>query len=214
MKPVRLSGLLLGGCAVVFAAPANSDCLACHTKLRDRIASAASRHGPPGVDSCIVCHEAHAGQGKPKLKQPAGALCISCHGDLVEGKKFVHGALRAPCTVCHDPHASDFPHTLRAATNELCLECHEGGFGPGAALTLFRGAVKVPRQLFGDMKPLAVRSGHPVPLHPVFAPADVGQREINCLSCHTAHASEGSRDLLVSGASGRKGLCGKCHSPP
>ncbi len=208
MKLVRLGGLLLGGCVVVFAT--NPDCLACHTKLRDRIESAVSRHRP----LCTDCHEAHAGQGKPKLKQTAGALCTSCHGDIAEGKKFVHGALRAPCIVCHDPHAPDFPHILRAATNELCMECHEGGFGPGAALTLFKGAVKVPRQLLADIKPLAVRSGHPVPLHPVFAPADVGQREINCLSCHTPHASEESKDLLVSGASGRKGLCGKCHSPP
>ncbi len=159
-------------------------------------AGAASPH------TCTDCHG------------PARALCKSCHSGLAEGKKHVHGALRAPCTVCHDPHASQFPHILRAAINDLCLECHAGGFGTAATVTLFKGSVKLPRELLGGLQPLAVRAGHPVPDHPVFAAAGIGQREINCLSCHTPHASEGSPDLLVSGAAGRKGLCGKCHSPP
>jgi predicted CXXCH cytochrome family protein len=225
MKLVCLSAVLLGCCAVAGPAgaqqkpapagvAANRSCLGCHTKLRDRLVSATSRHLPPGANSCTDCHESHAGRGKPSLKQPVSALCASCHSGLTEGKKFVHGAMKAPCTVCHDPHASAFPHTLRAATNDLCLECHAGGFGPGGTVSLFGGAVKLPREVLGDLKPLPVRAGHPVPYHPVFASADIGLREINCLSCHTAHASEGSPDLLVSGASGRKGLCGRCHSAP
>lgn len=144
---------------------------------------------------------------------PVRAACTSCHSGLTEGKKHVHSALRAPCTVCHDPNESRLPHLLRAATNDLCMECHAGEFGTAATVTLFNGSVKLPRASLGDLRPLAVREGHPVPDHPVFASAGIGQREINCLSCHTPHASDGSPDLLVSGAAGRKGLCGKCHSP-
>jgi predicted CXXCH cytochrome family protein len=173
-------------------------------------APAASRHGT----DCTNCHETPAGEGKPKLKSAAGKLCVSCHSGVTEGKKFVHGALRLPCTVCHDPHESRFPRLLRAGINDLCMECHAGGFGGSATVTLFKGEVKLPREAVGNLQPLPVRAGHPVPYHPVFAAAGLGQREINCLSCHTPHASEASPDLLISGASGRKGLCGKCHSPP
>jgi predicted CXXCH cytochrome family protein len=138
--------------------------------------------------------------------------CVKCHSDLTEGKKYVHEPVRISCTICHDPQRAEFPHMLRAATNDLCLECHGAGARPGETVTLFNGRVKVPGTLLRGLRPLPVRSGHPEPYHPVFVPAGMGLPEINCLSCHLPHASDGSPQLLVTGAAGRKELCVKCHS--
>jgi len=140
------------------------------------------------------------------------ASCARCHSELTHGKKYVHEPVRHSCTICHDPQASQSPTLLRAPLNDLCLECHGAGERPGDTVALFNGRVKVPGTLLHGLRPLPVRAGHPVPYHPVFVPAGMGLPEINCLSCHTPHASDGSPQLLVSGAEGRKGLCVKCHS--
>jgi predicted CXXCH cytochrome family protein len=153
-----------------------------------------------------------AGADRPPHRGFDAASCAKCHADLTEGKKYIHQPVRVSCTICHDPQASEVPKMLRAATNDLCLECHGAGERPGATVALFNGRVKVPGALLRGLRPLPVRAGHPEPYHPVFVPAGMGLPEINCLSCHTPHASDGSPQLLVSGAAGRKGLCVKCHS--
>lgn len=153
-----------------------------------------------------------AAADRPPHRGFDAASCAKCHADLTQGKKYIHEPVRVSCTICHDPQASDMPRMLRAPTNDLCLECHLQGERPGATVALFNGRVKVPGALLRGMRPLPVRAGHPVPDHPVFVPAAIGLPEINCLSCHKPHASDGSPQLLVSGAAGRKGLCGTCHS--
>jgi len=98
-------------------------CFDCHDRFEGKHV-----HEPlaDGGD-CTTCHDPHASQSKALLIETTiEALCATCHDDLIEGKKFVHGPVAAgDCTMCHNPHASAHEALLRAEGPALCVECHE-----------------------------------------------------------------------------------------
>lgn len=170
-------------------------------------------HGPFAGRHCDECHGVPQAGKVTLVAASIKEVCYGCHVQLKNRLAVAVSRHRwldsGACTVCHDPHASDFPRMLRASTNDLCLECHGAGVRPGETVVLFNGRVKLPGALLGGLRPLPIEAGHPVPKHPVLLKAAAGQREINCLSCHTPHGSDANPKMLVAAAAE---LCVKCHS--
>ena len=193
-------------------------CYGCHEQVKKRIEGSKSRHRLLSLEntSCLECHDPHATNQKYLLKKPAQALCSGCHMDLTSGKQNVHRPVEISCILCHDPHASDISKDLRAAGNELCMGCH-GMNAPKiqygkVPFAIFDGQVNVPPGAF-EALPLIELSpdgtkGHPLPKHPVFAPASAKTSELNCLSCHTPHAASDKKLLSADKGS----LCMRCHN--
>jgi predicted CXXCH cytochrome family protein len=199
-------------------------CNSCHEDIKARIENSRFRHEVVSKDkpliknrsSCLECHDAHATNEKNLLKKPEQALCSGCHGNLTRDKSYVHDPVGVSCVFCHDSHASDIPKTLRASVNKLCIGCH--GMNAGRILhskqpfLLFDDQVSVPPKAFKELREISIsrdgKTGHPVQGHPIYAPATGEKAELNCLSCHVAHADNVSPRLLVSD---RPSLCAKCH---
>jgi predicted CXXCH cytochrome family protein len=65
---------------------------------------------------------------EPKLaKAKGGALCVSCHADVVRNAKAKGGHAPASdgCVGCHDPHGSEAPRLLAQPEPALCAGCHD-----------------------------------------------------------------------------------------
>jgi len=163
----------------------------------------------------VECHDAHATNQKYFLKKPELDLCNRCHLNITAGMKYVHDPVRVSCIFCHDAHASDIPNDLHAPVHELCLSCH----GENAdrikfisePVLLFEGRVRLRQDSFERMKPLRLSKdgkGHPTDGHPVYVPAGKNKPELNCLSCHYAHADANSSKLLKTSV---QSLCLRCH---
>jgi predicted CXXCH cytochrome family protein len=60
-------------------------CIGCHVKIGNEVADSKSPHA---AFDCTVCHNPHASDYRPHLKEPREALCRSCHED--GGAKFEH----------------------------------------------------------------------------------------------------------------------------
>ena len=198
-------------------------CNDCHLEIKTFIENAKSRHNIVSKDqsliksesSCVECHDAHATNQKYFLKKTELELCNRCHLNLTAGMKYVHDPVRLSCIFCHDAHASDIPNDLHAPIQELCLGCH----GENAdkirysrePFLLFEGRVQLLRDSFERLKPLRLDKngkGHPTAGHPVYVPAGDNNAELNCLSCHDAHADASSPQLLKESKSF---LCLRCH---
>jgi len=80
-------------------------CTPCHDlqELASRADPNAKLHGPVAAGECMVCHQAHGGEGAGFLRRPAHALCRQCHGlrDLSAKHPELEGR---ECVQCHDPH--------------------------------------------------------------------------------------------------------------
>ena len=129
--------------------------------------------------------------------------------------KYIHGPVRMSCVFCHDAHASDIADDLHEPVHELCLECHGENVDKirfsSEPFLLFEGRVELPKDSFERLKPLRLAkngTGHPVEGHPVYVPAEGDTEELNCLSCHKAHADASSPQLLKQS---RQSLCLRCH---
>jgi predicted CXXCH cytochrome family protein len=199
-------------------------CDGCHADIKARIDRSTHKHRIVSKDkpliksesSCVECHDAHATNQKYILKKPEQALCIRCHQDLTARKTYIHRPVSLSCIFCHDAHASDVPKTLHVPVRELCLGCH----GPDSskiinsrkAYPLFEDKVSLPPNVFEKLGPLGLSSdgktGHPVEGHPIHVDQSANKPGLDCLSCHTAHASATSPNLLVSD---RESLCLRCH---
>lgn len=84
----------------------------------------------PFRDDCTACHDPHGGSSPAFLVEPTAGtqregLCMSCHAELIEGMKVLHGPVALElCSSCHDPHASDLEGLLTKPARQLCDSCH------------------------------------------------------------------------------------------
>lgn len=180
-------------------------CVICHD---DKAAAAdgelATPHFPV-VDSCLTCHDPHAGTAKPALVEAVPALCADCH-DLEELQEK-HGAQltqATDCTACHEPHGSPNPKMLRASHLHppfemgSCEACHRQPFGDRVRLRARGNALC--EACHGEFE----APGGDGSVHPALQ----GERgRAGCLSCHDPHMSDRPRMLKASGPD----LCAQCH---
>jgi len=183
----------------------SENCLTCHPDKKEGKAV----HTAVGM-GCDNCHRAASEKDKQKtsitLIAEGGGLCATCH--QASRGTVQHGPYKVgQCLVCHEPHASNFPKQTRAETNTLCLSCH-GSSRPDVkvnadAKTVFllggrtldlASYEKAPKVGVGHSK----ESTPPVSSHPVAGRDPRKHAELNCLSCHVAHAS--ATDHLLHGA--------------
>ena len=195
-------------------APANDDCLACHSEPAppsDLGRFGASLHGELGL-ACVDCHASLAQTTEfPHPEDLPPAQCASCHEDAVKhyGAGIHAEALRAradapaaTCATCHGAHDIR-PSTDRASrTHHLnlprtCGACH------GDPATIERGRIAA-----GDVVSAFQDSIHGQALARsglVVAP--------NCSSCHGHHDIRKASDpqARVFRANVPQ-TCGRCHA--
>jgi len=99
----------------------NQLCFGCHDKAKFQQASV---HKPAG-ESCLNCHDAHAGANERRLTKPLAELCVSCHRTGGRGPAPVHNGytISAGCTSCHSPHAAPDQQLLRAVAHAPLADC-------------------------------------------------------------------------------------------
>lgn len=165
----------------------HNPCYECH---RDKIGLFAQDyvHGPVAGGTCTVCHDPHGSEFAMTLVRPVPVLCDGCHPDVsgatgsVQHYPFAQGW----CVDCHDPHATNNRWVLTKEGQELCLNCH---FGDGTEIT--------------HRHPFGVE-----PEHKLASPLPLGKKgELECLSCHMAHASDADYLLRTDQAN----ICLGCH---
>ncbi len=162
-------------------------CYSCH---QDKIGAYAQDyiHGPVAGGTCTICHDPHGSEFEFSLVNPVAVLCPSCHTmdnyrELpTQHRPFSEGK----CTDCHDPHSTDNKWVLIKNSQELCTNCH---------------------QKIGLME----NHRHPYNVTPkrrLVAPLELSVNgQLECLSCHEAHA--GSSKYLL--RSEEENACAGCH---
>jgi len=72
------------------------------------------------------CDQCHWGSTGTALRDIEGGLCLtSCHTDLLDGLKVLHGPLNLDdCTPCHVFHESLYPKLLMSQASGFCFRCH------------------------------------------------------------------------------------------
>jgi predicted CXXCH cytochrome family protein len=166
----------------------NNPCYQCHT---DKIGLLARDyvHGPVAGGSCTVCHDPHGSQFAKTLVSPVPILCQACHLSVsgqtlpVQHYPFAQGW----CVDCHDPHATSNKWVLLKEGQELCLGCH------------FTDATrKTHRHPYG-VKPRNKKLASQLQLGK--------DGKLDCLTCHTPHASTASFLLRTD----EENKCLGCH---
>ena len=165
-----------------------SSCFVCHENRRGMF-SQEFVHGPVASGSCGICHDPHGSRYEKSLNHPTQILCFSCHQEVEEQLSMteVHEPfLEGHCTACHDPHSTGNRWVLVKNSQEVCFTCHKIG-------TSFD------------------RHNHPYNVKPrnkLRVPLKLSVNgQLECLSCHNPHASEGKHLLRVS----QNHLCLSCH---
>ena len=142
-------------------------CYKCHKKLAARVKGYRYLHGPIGMGGCTMCHNPHASNFPKPILNEVTNLCVNCHEmKEVLQETVVHQVIKTKgCTACHHPHGSQYPLQLRDTVNKLCTSCH----------------LAIAKQ--GD--------NHPVQGHPVQVKGSGREKreKLNCVSCHSPHAS-------------------------
>ncbi len=112
----------------------NEICYGCHVQLKNRIATAKSRHAAIESATCTGCHEPHASPYAHHLAKPEAELCAECHSVEAAGGKPPHGPAARRCTECHDPHtggqksgleAGPPPSSMAPTRSEALLWSHQ-----------------------------------------------------------------------------------------
>lgn len=194
----------------------NARCTTCHAEGELAASHALTSINHRGA-TCTECHNPHDDKHGSFLAQPANLLCRSCHigyGDFLGGP---HDITRSPanwplasresggdCLACHRPHADDGGTLFRAGhaagmigNDAACVQCH-----PGAA---WHGE--------GDIAALHPRKGN---MQAVVRALPLGPGdELQCHTCHNAHAHADTKSLLRKGvptATELGSLCITCHT--
>jgi len=162
-------------------------CYGCHSNKIGEFAREYI-HGPVAGGACIICHDPHGSRFEPNLVAPVAILCLSCHTDSIDDEAPVqHQPFEiGQCTACHDPHATNNRWVLVRSSRKLCLECHGD-----------------PNGEFND-------HGHPFdvkPRTPVYGLRLAENGELECLTCHSPHATEAQHLLRTD----ERFSCAGCH---
>jgi predicted CXXCH cytochrome family protein len=194
------------GTTVELGAPEPDLCLMCHDSLEAQASGDIETPHAPVTDSCLSCHEVHAGAEASLLVAPLAELCTSCHdvGDLAESHsgQLIEGV---NCASCHVPHGSPHPAMLQAAHQHApfadgsCDGCHR----PPAAgrIRLQARGQEVCTACHGGF---AEEAGDHGSVHKAL---EGTRRRAGCLSCHNPHMSPRAKLLVDEGVE----LCGQCH---
>jgi predicted CXXCH cytochrome family protein len=191
---------------VTLAEPEPGLCLLCHDDLEAAAELELEAPHYPVNDSCLNCHDPHAGEVAPVLTAGVGELCAQCH-DAADREQPHAGQLTAgaDCTSCHQPHGSGNEHMLAGSRLHApfeggsCDACHRAPFGGRVRLRV-RGE-RLCEACHGEM------AGDVGPAGSAHAALQGESGRPGCLSCHDPHLSD-SRALLA-----RRGaeLCADCH---
>lgn len=169
-----------------------STCYDCHRGINEY----PFVHGPVAVWSCLSCHNPGA-TPKYSVQKPDTALCFSCHEKQREvwmSRKNLHApVVTGKCAICHNPHAGEAPFILVKPNWNLCLSCH---------VDKGNGKHIIARYITGE--------SHPT--HGVKDPRTEG-KEMTCISCHDAHASDSLYFVTLNAESGFS-MCKECHIDP
>jgi predicted CXXCH cytochrome family protein len=146
-------------------------CLQCHDEIESELYATHSHLTDRAGNSCINCHNPHAGDTELLLKSQQTIVCRTCHEDTFrkhEKTLFVHLKTVKDCHNCHAVHGSNQLAMMVGDGNQVCLKCHEsqGQFS------------------------------HPVGKEVI----DPRNRQMTtCVSCHTPHGSNFKGELKLSG---------------
>ncbi|HTT24155.1 MAG TPA: cytochrome c3 family protein [Candidatus Sulfotelmatobacter sp.] len=197
-------------------------CVTCHDEQVKQIESAKVQH-PGAMSDCTDCHSPHSSRQPGLPKTNAVEICLTCHTDQAEmakAKKVLHRpAFQDGCATCHDAHGNDNDHLFRVKdVNTLCLECHGPDTVPERLesrhmIAIFDGKVELPEKYPVPILPLKYNAGHPVDFHPVAGPVDPKNpagEQMNCLTCHQAHAGN-QVGMLVKDQKPNMDFCNTCH---
>lgn len=182
---------------VAFENPSESNCFPCHQKLTTR----GLGHAPAINFLCTSCHKTASMIGdeanltaltpKFRLAKKVGEECLFCHKkerEIWDKKRFQHMPVDAAmCVRCHNPHSSSLKFYLKAKPWDLCTSCHIDKRDGNHFINTF-GSKNHPTR------------GKPDPSRP--------GKELECISCHTPHASD--TRSLIEGKSPMS-ICVKCH---
>lgn len=104
-------------------------CLACHTEIREQIASKHGFHFANSSNTCLTCHKEHLGKEAKITKFDEAQFDHTKTGFPLAGK---HGSLK--CEQCHDDKfikintvqkiLSGYPHKTYWGLNPRCISCH------------------------------------------------------------------------------------------
>ena len=194
------------GTTVELSAPEPDLCIMCHDGMEAAAAGDLEAPHAPVADSCLNCHQPHAGDRDALLTLPKTELCAQCHdiGDLAEA----HGGqitATVDCTSCHSAHGSANEKLLVASIQHapfadgMCEVCHRAPFA-GRIRLRARGE-KVCTACHGDLREEAGDHGS------IHAALDGTRTRAGCLSCHDPHMSPNPTLLTAEGNT----LCGECH---
>ena len=72
------------------------------------------------------CNKCHDRTNSLALIEQQPELCYSCHKEMENKYKLLHGPVAAGfCSECHNPHSSKIEHLLTRKGRRLCTHCHE-----------------------------------------------------------------------------------------
>jgi predicted CXXCH cytochrome family protein len=185
-----------------------------------------------GDASCVDCHVGFDPNNIPHKKSITPVDCNSCHGisqfqDVARSKELAH--FNVKCAQCHGTH--DIQPVDKIVTDKKCLSCHpaEKGFLSSAHVKLETekkgGGCESCHGKAHDVKSVTIKgmSRRPVVLmsdslcanchKDAIAEIDAGVHKkafdegiITCVSCHSAHGTQVSKELISRNA------CFKCHT--
>lgn len=182
---------------IAFENPGDSNCFPCHQNLTTR----GQGHAPAVNWLCTSCHktaellgkEANKTANVPRfaLSKKVGEECLYCHKkerEIWDEKRYHHMPVdAAQCVRCHNPHSSSIKFFLKAKPWDICTSCHIDKRDGNHFINTYS------------------RRDHPTKGKP--DPSRPGQ-ELQCISCHTPHASD-TQSLTLSKTP--LGICVKCH---
>jgi len=197
-------------------------CFTCHDRKKFNQASV---HKPAG-ESCLTCHDAHAGANERRLTKPVAELCVSCH------KNASHNGYKVDknCTSCHSPHSSVEKGLLRAVSHppladctgchtgqpikqpDLCFTCHEiktektvhEPFKSGDCTTCHTPHASDEKSLLNNDQKSLCLTCHDIGAQLTHKPAMDGK----CTACHSPHTTATPKLLKLEG----EALCNQCHA--
>jgi predicted CXXCH cytochrome family protein len=204
-------------------------CYRCHDKLKNATNQMRYIHNPFKEGRCRDCHDPHVSDLKGLLRYDINELCTSCHNKIMNPseKPFIHQALRSGrCTDCHLPHGSDRPKLLLKSEREICWQCHSS-LKEEAKKTIVHSPYKNDNcskchevhtstniNLLKEEAQKLCQKCHTSNCKTKNVSLNFITKNMDCIICHTGHASE-YKGLL--GPYGHSDFlnhnCEKCHNP-